>query len=256
MLFHHAVGLSEPHPLSLGTRSRIVHHEFGVSGAAFAPILAALAPSPQPLPMNRPIAGPAPLQVAEVTSATVWPTIGATPLGRLVGKMAGNRTGMGFFTLGKVLAILAIPAALAAYAWKVLPPGVRRYRLTNRRIVIQKGLRPRDDLSVGLGEFDAINVVVLPGQEFLRRRVGFPPRWQRSLSALRCPKPARPPRGVHRGTDGLHGGPRGARSAKRQGIRGSAGWSGVTRKTRHTLRLKPRRRVDRNDLLLGSVRRR
>lgn len=139
--------------------------------------------------MNRPIAGPAPLQVAEVTSATVWPTIGATPLGRLVGKMAGNRTGMGFFTLGKVLAILAIPAALAAYAWKVLPPGVRRYRLTNRRIVIQKGLRPRDDLSVGLGEFDAINVVVLPGQEFLAGELVFrrDGREVFRLSAVRSP---------------------------------------------------------------------
>ena len=118
--------------------------------------------------MERPIAGPAPLQLAEVTSATVWPTIGATPLGRLVGTMAGDRHGIGFFTLGKILAVLAIPAALAVYAWKIVPPGIRRYRLTNRRIVIQKGLRPKDDISIALDAFDAIDVLVLPGQEFLR----------------------------------------------------------------------------------------
>jgi hypothetical protein len=44
----------------------------------------------------------------------------------------------------------------------------RRYRLTNRRIVVQKGYSAKDERAVGLDEFDAIEIRVLPGQAWLR----------------------------------------------------------------------------------------
>ena len=118
--------------------------------------------------MKQAIAGVVPPEVAEVTSAVVWPSIGAYGLGRWVGRVSGSRVGYGFFRLGKLMALATIPFSLGVYAWKILPFICRRYRLTNRRIIIQKGYSAQDEKSVGLGEFDAIEVRMLPGQEWLR----------------------------------------------------------------------------------------
>jgi hypothetical protein len=41
-----------------------------------------------------------------------------------------------------------------------------RYRLTNRRLVVQKGLRPLDERWVDFDRFDSIEIQVLPGQEW------------------------------------------------------------------------------------------
>jgi len=118
--------------------------------------------------MRHPIAGVTPPELAEATSTVVWPSIGAYRLGRLVGRWCAAGTGYGFFTLGKLMALLTIPLSLAVYVWKILPYVCRRYRLTNRRIAIQKGYSARDVASVGMDEFDAIEVRRLPGQEWLR----------------------------------------------------------------------------------------
>ncbi len=100
---------------------------------------------------------------------TVWPSIAATPAGRVVGRLAAVDVGFGrFFTVGKFLAVASIPIALAAFAWKLMPGVCRRYRVTNRRVVVQKGLKPSDERSIGLDEFDAIEILVLPGQHWLR----------------------------------------------------------------------------------------
>jgi hypothetical protein len=98
---------------------------------------------------------------------TVWPGIGSMALGRWVGRLAGNPLGLGFFTLGKVLAIATIPVSLAVYLWRLMPTACRRYTLTSRRIIIQRGLTAKDGPSIGLDEFDTIESVVLPGQGFL-----------------------------------------------------------------------------------------
>ena len=118
--------------------------------------------------MKSPIAGAVPPELAEVTSTVVWPSIGAYPLGRLVGRWCGLRLGIGFFTLGKAMALLTIPLSLAVYIWKILPWICRRYRLTSRRIVIQKGYSSKDTASIGLDQFDAIDIQYLPGQPWLR----------------------------------------------------------------------------------------
>jgi hypothetical protein len=118
--------------------------------------------------MKQAIAGIVPPEVAEVTSAVVWPSIGAYGLGRWVGQLCGARAGYGFFRLGKLLALATIPLSLAVYAWKILPFVCRRYRITNRRVIVQKGYAAVDERSVGLDEFDTIEVRVLPGQAWLR----------------------------------------------------------------------------------------
>ena len=110
---------------------------------------------------------PPPLEEAELT--TVWPSIAATALGRLVGRLCAVEIGVGrFFTVGKLLAVATIPLSLAAFAWKLMPYVCRRYTLTNRRLVIRRGLQPVDEKSIELDAFDAIDVEVLPGQRWLR----------------------------------------------------------------------------------------
>ena len=100
---------------------------------------------------------------------TVWPTIGANEFGRLVGRLAGIRIGLGsFFTLGTVFAVLTIPISLAVFAWQLMPVVCRRYTLTDRRILIRKGLSAIEETGIDLDEFDAIEVRVLPGQAWLR----------------------------------------------------------------------------------------
>jgi hypothetical protein len=119
--------------------------------------------------MNHPIAGAAPRELDEVTSMITWPGIGAYGLGRLVGRLAGIQIGLGrFLTLGKMLALATIPLSLGTYLWKVLPFVHRRYRITDRRIVVDKGLSNVEDRWIALDQFDAIDVLVLPGQDWLR----------------------------------------------------------------------------------------
>ena len=118
--------------------------------------------------MHQPIAGVTPSELGEVTCKVVWPTIGAVRAGRLVGRLAGVRMGWGeFFTLGKLLALVTIPISLAVFGWQLLPYVCRRYTLTNRRIIIRKGLVAVDQHWIGFDEFDSVDVEVLPGQDWL-----------------------------------------------------------------------------------------
>jgi hypothetical protein len=47
-----------------------------------------------------------------------------------------------------------------------LPWAFKRYRLTNRRVAIERGVNPRVEQFVDLDRFDAIDLVVKPGQEW------------------------------------------------------------------------------------------
>jgi hypothetical protein len=114
-------------------------------------------------------AGTSGMNSPERTSKIVWPTIGATGWGRFVGRLCAIRVGLGaFFTLGKLLAVATIPISLGVFAWQLLPGVIRRYCLTNRRIIIQKGLNRIEERSIGLDQFDSIEIRVLPGQAWLR----------------------------------------------------------------------------------------
>jgi hypothetical protein len=120
--------------------------------------------------MKQPIAGVSPSQVSETMAMTVWPSISAYPSGQFLGSLYSigfpnlNRV----MRLGNLIALLSIPHALFLYFWRVLPFVGMRYVLTNRRVIVQRGLMPRDERSVKLDNFDNIRVVVQPGQAWFK----------------------------------------------------------------------------------------
>jgi hypothetical protein len=116
--------------------------------------------------MPQAIAGVSPPDLHETTIMTVWPSIAATGLGRLIGRICAIRTGSGAFRLGRLLALFTIPLALPVFFWMVNPFSARRYTLTNRRVIIQRGSRARAERWVELDRFDSVEVVVQPGQEW------------------------------------------------------------------------------------------
>lgn len=99
---------------------------------------------------------------------TVWPTIAATEVGRALGRLYEIRSGIWIFTVGRLAMFLTSPIALAVFFWMLRPWEGRRYRLTNRRITIETGPSGRVRKEIGLGEFDTILPVILPGQKWYR----------------------------------------------------------------------------------------
>jgi hypothetical protein len=98
---------------------------------------------------------------------TVWPSIASFGLGRSLGKLYGIRwPDIYLFRFGRLIALAMIPVSLALYFLRVLPVFGTRYTLTNRRVMVQKGLIPQEDKFVDLDRFDTIDVVVQPGQEW------------------------------------------------------------------------------------------
>ncbi len=116
--------------------------------------------------MKQSIAGVAPAETREVTIMTVFPTLGATAAGRLIGRLCRVGNARGFFSLGKLFAVALIPVAIGLFVVSLLPGIITRYRLTNRRVVVQKGVSAKDERWVDFDRFDAIDVDVLPGQEW------------------------------------------------------------------------------------------
>ena len=116
--------------------------------------------------MKQAIAGVSPAETSEVTIMTVWPTLAATGPGRFLGRLYNIRWGIGPLTLGKIFIALSIPFALGLFFWMLMPGVVRRYRLTNRRVAIENGIRPVATTWVELDRFNTIEVVVQPGQEW------------------------------------------------------------------------------------------
>lgn len=121
---------------------------------------------PAMLTMKQPIAGVAPAEVREVTIMTVFPTLGATAPGRLIGRLCSIQVGYSIFTLGNIFAVLLIPVAIGLFAAMLLPFAIERYKLTNRRVIVQRGLQAVDERWVDFDRFDTIEVEVLPGQEW------------------------------------------------------------------------------------------
>jgi hypothetical protein len=69
-----------------------------------------------------------------------------------------------FFRVGNLIALLSIPIALVLYFMRIAPGIGVRYRLTNRRIIVERGLTSVQDKAVDLDRFDSVNVDVQPGQ--------------------------------------------------------------------------------------------
>jgi hypothetical protein len=68
------------------------------------------------------------------------------------------------FRLGNLIALLSIPIALVLFFVRIAPFVGTRYRLTNRRIVVERGLSGKEDKAVDLDRFDRIEIAVQPGQ--------------------------------------------------------------------------------------------
>ncbi len=107
-------------------------------------------------------------EIAEVVLAVVWPSLGATRAGRLIGRAASLPCGWGVFALGSLLLVLWLPLALAVFFWLRMPYLCRRYMLTTRRVVVVRGLRKTFQHGIALDQFDQIDIEVLPGQQWLR----------------------------------------------------------------------------------------
>jgi len=131
--------------------------------------------------MTQAIAGVVPDTEKEVTVMTVWPSLAALAYGRWWGRRFANDFGMSIFgvpiTLGRLLALASIPAILPIYFLMLLPrlpfvvfgivnPFCRRYRLTNRRVVVEQAFGGGEQQSVSLDRFDSVEIEVVPGQEW------------------------------------------------------------------------------------------
>ena len=91
-----------------------------------------------------------------------------TGVGPARGPAGGHPAWVGrAFTFGKLLAVATLPLSLLVYFWQLTPYGCRRYMLTNRRIIIRKGLMAVDQRWIGFEDFDTVDIDVLPGQAWL-----------------------------------------------------------------------------------------
>jgi hypothetical protein len=112
------------------------------------------------------IAGVVPPAVAEATVMTVYPSVASTGLGQALGRLYRIKSGIGPVSLGRLMLLATIPIGLMLYLSLRIPWAIRRYRLTNRRICIERGVNPQVEQYVDLDRFDAIDVIVAPGQEW------------------------------------------------------------------------------------------
>jgi hypothetical protein len=115
--------------------------------------------------MDQAISGVSPASVKETTIMTVWPSNAMFGLGRWLGMLYAQRfPDIYFLRIGNLWALLSIPIALVLFFMRVAPFIGQRYTLTNRRVVVYKGLLIEEERSVALDRFDRVEIDVLPGQ--------------------------------------------------------------------------------------------
>ena len=116
-------------------------------------------------PAVTPISGVIPAETREALIMTVWPSVAMYWLGRQLGQSFAIRwPDIYIFRLGNLLALLSIPIALKLYFFRVLPYVGTRYTLTNRRVIVYRGIVGAEEKSVDLDRFDNIDIDVQPGQ--------------------------------------------------------------------------------------------
>ncbi len=116
--------------------------------------------------MIQPIAGVSPPELSEVTVMIVYPSLAATGIGRFLGRQYAHSVGVWVVTLGNLIALASIPLVIPLFFLQLDPFNGRRYRLTNRRVIIERGVQGRAEQWVELDRFDTVEVVVQPGQEW------------------------------------------------------------------------------------------
>jgi hypothetical protein len=117
------------------------------------------------------IAGVAPVTDKEVTCMTVWPSVagmslGPIPLGRMLGQLYSIPVGIPPLTVGNLMCLMTIPIALVLYARRIGPFVATRYRVTNKRILVERGISGKEERSIDLDKFDSVEIRVRPGQEW------------------------------------------------------------------------------------------
>ena len=118
--------------------------------------------------MTQAIAGVSPSSISERTVMVVWPSNAAYSIGRLLGQgyaIRGPFPGNKIFWPGNLIVLASIPIALVLYFARLAPFGIGiRYRLTNRRVIVERGMKYVESKSVALDAFDSVSIEVLPGQ--------------------------------------------------------------------------------------------
>jgi hypothetical protein len=135
---------------------------------------------------NQAVTGIVPPQVGEAKIRDVWPSVMAsplpgaikrflkftiilTPLAWLLPGAATMATWGRILTRSIVLAPLAWVFLLAPlYFGKLLPFLAMRYTLTNRRLMIRRGLRPTASQEVPLAEIDDVRIIKDANSDFYR----------------------------------------------------------------------------------------
>lgn len=123
--------------------------------------------------MTSAIAGVAPVDGIETTVMTVWPSVAGMrllgiPVGKILGQFLNIKAGFYIFTVGNLVALFSIPIGLALYMKRVGPFVATRYRVTNKRIVVDRGLSAKEEKAIELDRFDAIDVEVSSGDEWYK----------------------------------------------------------------------------------------
>lgn len=123
--------------------------------------------------MSQAIAGVAPVSRAETTVMTVWPSVSGmrllgVPVGKIMGRMLNIKAGFYVFTVGNLAALAAIPVGLLLYFKRVGPFVATRFRVTNKRIVVERGLTAKEEKSIDFDRFDNIQVEIDPGDEWYK----------------------------------------------------------------------------------------
>jgi hypothetical protein len=106
------------------------------------------------------VTGVVPPQVAEAIIRTAWPSVveASAPLANV------GRT----LTRTRILAPLAWLLMAPLYFKKILPFLAKRYTLTNRRVMIQRGLKPKPKQEVALADIDDVRLVESSYNPFYR----------------------------------------------------------------------------------------
>ena len=85
-----------------------------------------------------------------------------------MGRLLNIKAGYYIFTLGNLFAMALAPLGLLLYMKRVGPIVATRYRVTNKRIVVERGITCREEKAIELDRFDTIDVEVDPGDEWYK----------------------------------------------------------------------------------------
>lgn len=119
------------------------------------------------------IAGVAPTTEAETTVMLHWPSVSSQrllgfPIGKLMGNLLNIDAGWYIFRVGNILALPLAPLGALLYLKRVGPFVGVRYRVTNKRIVVERGITAQEEKAIELDRFDSIEVEVDSGDEWFK----------------------------------------------------------------------------------------